>query len=101
LSRYNSGWFCHTYHELPQFDDPFPEWDVAGEAAVTTAHAPLPHPHHHTHPPTRSRRSPPSGQEIFDEDKETEEEEPCDYPEHPDSHEDEDTSDDGTQDDDE
>jgi hypothetical protein len=33
---------AYTYHELPQFDDPFPEWDAADEAAVTVAHAPLP-----------------------------------------------------------
>jgi hypothetical protein len=38
---------------------------------------------------------------IFDEDEKTEEEEPRDYREHPDSDEDEDTSNDGTQDDDE
>jgi hypothetical protein len=50
-----------TYHELPQFDDPFPEWDAADEAAVTAAHAPLPHPRRHTRPRTRSCRSPPGG----------------------------------------
>jgi hypothetical protein len=88
------------YHELPQFDDPFPKWDAADEAAVTAAHAPLPRPRHRTHPPTRSYRSPSGVQEMFDEDEETEEEEPCDYREHPDSDEDEDTSDDGAQDDD-
>jgi hypothetical protein len=64
---------ANTYHELPQFDDPFPEWDAADEAAVTAAHAPLPCPHHCTHPPTRSHHSPPGGQEIFDEDEGTEE----------------------------
>jgi hypothetical protein len=95
------GLLADTYHELPQFDDPFPEWDAADEAAVTAAHAPFPRPHRRTRPPTRSRRSPPGGQEIFDEDKETEKEEPRDYHEHPDSDEDEDTSDDGAQDDDE
>jgi hypothetical protein len=68
-----------TYHELPQFDDPFPEWDAMDEAAVTATHAPLPRPCHRTRPPTRSCRSPPSGQEILDEDEETEEEEPRDY----------------------
>jgi hypothetical protein len=89
-----------TYHELPQFDDPFPEWDAVDEAVVSVAHALLPHPCRHTRPPTHSRRSPPDGQEIFDEDEKIEEEEPRDYREHPDSDEDEDTSDDGAQDDD-
>ncbi|RLN25697.1 actin-like protein ARP8 [Panicum miliaceum] len=78
------------YHELPEFDDPFAEWDAADEAAVAAAHAPLP----------RSYRSPPRGQEIFDEEEETEEEEPLNYCEHPDYDEDEDTSDDDAQDDD-
>ena len=41
-----------------------------------------------------SRRAPPSGQEIFDEKEETEEDAPIDYREHPDSVEDEDTSED-------
>jgi hypothetical protein len=88
------------YHELPEFHDPFTEWDAEDEATVTAAHAPLPRPCCHTRPPTRSRRSPPRGQEIFDEDEETEEEEPRDYRKHPNSNEDEDTSNDGTQDDD-
>jgi hypothetical protein len=64
------------YHELPEFDDPFAEWHTADEAAVTAAHAPLPCPRHRTRPPTRSCHSPPRGQEIFDEDEETKEEEP-------------------------
>jgi hypothetical protein len=89
------------YHELPEFDDPFAEWDAADEATVAAAHAPLPHPHRCTHAPTCSRHSPPRGQEIFDEEEETEEEEPHKYREIPDSDEDEDTSDDGAQDDDE
>jgi hypothetical protein len=89
-----------TYHDLPQLDDPFPEWDAADEAAITAIHALLSRPRRRTCPPTCSRRSPPGGQEIFDEDKETEEEEPRDYREHPDSDEDEDTSDDDVQDDD-
>jgi hypothetical protein len=89
------------YHELPEFDDPFAEWDATDEAAIATAHAPLPHPRRCTRAPTRSRRSPPHGQEIFDEEEETEEEEPHNYREIPDSDEDEDTSDDGGQDDDE
>jgi hypothetical protein len=93
------GLHVDTYHELPQFDDPFPEWDAVDEAAVAAAHAPLPHPHRHTRPPTRSCGSPPRGQEIFYEDQETEEEEPRDYREHPDFEEDENTSDDGAQDD--
>ncbi|RLM41242.1 actin-like protein ARP8 [Panicum miliaceum] len=29
------------YHELPDFDDPFAEWDAADEATVAAAHAPL------------------------------------------------------------
>jgi hypothetical protein len=89
------------YHELPEFDDPFTEWDAADEAAAAAAHAPLPRPHRRARAPTRSRRSPPRGQEIFDEEEETEEEEPHNYREIPDSDEDEDTSDDGAQDDDE
>jgi hypothetical protein len=88
------------YHELPEFDDPFAEWDAADEAAITVAHAPLPRPHRHTCPPTRSHRSPPRGQEIFDEDQENEEEEPRDYREHPDSDKDKDTSNEDAQDDD-
>jgi hypothetical protein len=87
------------YHELPEFDDPFAEWDAADEAAIAAAHAPLPRPHRCTHAPTRSRHSPPRGQEIFDEEEETEEEEPHNYHEIPDS--DEDTSDEVAQDDDE
>jgi hypothetical protein len=94
------GLLTDPYHELPEFDDPFAEWDATDEAAITAAHAPLPHPCCRTCHPTRSRRSPPRGQEIFDEDEETEEEEPRDYCEHPNFDEDEDTSDGGTQDDD-
>jgi hypothetical protein len=89
------------YHELPEFDDPFVEWDAADEAAVATAHAPLPRPRRRARAPTRSCRSPPRGQEIFDKEEETKEEEPPNYCEIPDSDEDEDTSDDGAQDDDE
>jgi hypothetical protein len=88
------------YHELPEFDDPFAEWDATDEAAIAAAHAPLPRPRRRTHAPTRSRRSPPRGQEIFDEDEETQEEEPRDYREHPDSDEGEDTSDEDAPDDD-
>jgi hypothetical protein len=88
------------YHELPEFDDPFTEWDAADEVAVAVAaaHAPLPCPRRRTRAPTCSRRSPPRGQEIFDEDEETKEEEPHNYHEIPDLDEDEDTSDDGAQD---
>jgi hypothetical protein len=53
-------------------------------------------PRRRTHVPTRSCHSPPRGQEIFDEEEETEEEEPHDYREIHDLDEDEDTSDDGT-----
>jgi hypothetical protein len=88
------------YHELPEFGDPFAKWDATDEAAVATAHAPLPRPCRCVHAPTRSRRSPPRGQEIFDEEEEIEEEEPHNYREIPDSDEDEETSDDGAQDDD-
>jgi hypothetical protein len=89
------------YHELPEFDDPFAEWDAADEAAIATAHAPLPPSRCRARAPTRSRRSPPRAQEIFDEEEEIEEEEPQDYFEVPDSDEDEDTSADDTQEDDE
>jgi hypothetical protein len=88
------------YHELPKFDDPFAEWDAADEAAIAAAHAPLPRPRLCTRAPTRSRRSPPRGQEIFDEEEETEEEAPPNYREIPNSDEDEDTSDEDAQDDD-
>jgi hypothetical protein len=94
------GLAVDTYHELLEFDDPFAEWDAADEAAIVAAHAPLPHPRRRTRVPTRSHPSPPRGQEIFDEEAETEKEEPQDYREIPDSDEDEDTSDDGAQDDD-
>jgi hypothetical protein len=89
------------YHELPEFDDPFAEWDAADEAAIAAAHSPLPRPRQRTRAPTRSRRSPPRGQEIFDEEEETEEEAPPNYREIPDLDEDEDTSDEDAQDDDE
>jgi hypothetical protein len=89
------------YHELPEFDDPFAEWDAADEAAIAATHAPLPRPRQRTRAPTRSRCSPPRGQEIFDEEEETEEEAPPNYREIPDSDEDEDTSDEDAQDDDE
>jgi hypothetical protein len=95
------GLLADPYHELPEFDDPFAEWDAADEAVVAAAHAPLPRPRQCARAPTRSRRSPPRGQEIFDEEEETEEEAPHNYREIPDSDEDEDTSDDGAQDDDE
>ncbi|RLM75196.1 actin-like protein ARP8 [Panicum miliaceum] len=47
------------YHELPDFDDPFAEWDAADEAAVAAAHAPLPCPRRPS--ATRSLHSPPCG----------------------------------------
>jgi hypothetical protein len=49
------------YHELPEFDDPFAEWDAEDEVAVTAAHAPLPRPRRCTRAPTHSCRSPPRG----------------------------------------
>ena len=93
------------HHELPAFDDPFAEWDAADEAAIAAAHAPLPRARRQTRSPrhlasTSSRRAPPRGQEIFDEDEETKEDAPLDYREHPDSAEDEDTSEDAAQDED-
>ena len=96
----------HPHHELPEFDDPFAEWDAADEAAIAAAHAPLPHDRRQARSPRRrastsSRRAPPRGQEIFDEDEETEEDVPLDYRGHPDSDEDEDTFEDATKDDDE
>jgi hypothetical protein len=89
------------YHELPEFDDLFAEWDAADEAAIAAAHAPLPRPRQRTSAPTRSCLSPPRGQEIFDKEEETEKEAPPNYREIPDSDEDEDTSDEDAQDDDE
>jgi hypothetical protein len=86
---------------LLEFDDPFVEWDAADEAVVAAAHAPLPRPRRRTCAPTHSCRSPTRGQEIFDEEDKTEEEEPHNYRVIPDLDEDEDTSDDGVQDDDE
>ena len=91
------------HRELPDFDDPFAEWDAADEASIAATHAPLPRARRQPRSPRRrtssSRRAPPSGQEIFDEDEETEEDEPLGYREHPDSDEDEDTSEDAAQDD--
>ena len=94
-----------SHRELPDFDDPFAEWDAADEAAIAAAHAPLPRARCQACSPRRrastsSRRAPPSGQEIFDEEDVTEEDAPLDYHEHPDSAEDEDTSEDVAQDDD-
>jgi len=93
-----------SHRELPDFDDPFAEWDAADEAAVAAAHAPLPHARRQARSrrraSTSSRRAPPSGQEIFDEEEETEEDAPLDYREHPDSAEDEDTSEDVAQEED-
>ena len=91
------------HRELPDFDDPFSEWDAADEAAVAAAHAPLPRARRQARSPLRSastssRCAPPSGQEIFDEDEETEEEAPLNYRKHSDSEEDEDTSEDAAQD---
>jgi hypothetical protein len=93
------GLLADPYHELPEFDDPFAEWDAADEAAIAAAHAPLPRPRQRTRAPTRSRRSPPRGQVIFDEEEETDEEALPNYREIPDSDEDEDTSDEDAQDD--
>ena len=104
--RGHLGLPLNAHHDLPEFDDPFAEWDAADEAAIAAAHAPLPHARRQARSPRRrattsSSRAPPSGQEIFDEDEETEEEEPRGYHEHRDSDEDEDTSEDAAQDDDE
>ena len=94
-----------SHRELPAFDDPFAEWDAADEASIAATHAPLPRARRQPRSPRRrasssSRRAPPSGQEIFDEEEETEEDEPIGYREHPDSDEDEDTSEDAAQDED-
>jgi len=96
----------NAHRDLPEFDDPFAEWDSADEATVAAAHAPLPRARRQARSPhrrvaTSSSRAPPSGQEIFDEDEETEEEEPQGYHKHGDSDEDEDTFEDVAQDDDE
>ena len=103
--RGHLGLSLNAHRDLPEFDDPFVEWDAADEAAIAAAHAPLPRARHQAHSPRRrattsSSRAPPSGQEIFDEDEETEEDAPLDYREHPDSAEDEDTSEDVAQDED-
>ena len=103
--RGHMGLPLDSHCELPAFDDPFAEWDAADEAAVAAAHAPLPRARRQARSPRRrastsSRRAPPSGQEIFDEEEETEEDEPIGYREHPDSDEDEDTSEDAAQDED-
>jgi len=95
-----------AHRDLPKFDNPIDEWDAADEAVVTAASAPLPCARRQARSPRRrvatsSRHAPPSGQEIFDEDEETEEEEPLNYHEHPNFDEDEDTSEDAVQDDDE
>ena len=71
-----------AHRELPDFDDPFAEWDAADEAAVAAAHAPLPRARRRA---STSRCVPPSGQKIFDKEEETEEDAPIDYREHPDS----------------
>ncbi|KAG2599134.1 hypothetical protein PVAP13_5KG459007 [Panicum virgatum] len=104
--RGHMGLPLDPHRELPAFDDPFTESDAADEAAIAAAHAPLPRARRQARSPrhrasTSSRRGPPRGQEIFDEDEETEEDVPLNYREHPDSEEDEDTSEDTDQDDDE
>ncbi|KAG2540114.1 hypothetical protein PVAP13_9NG529842 [Panicum virgatum] len=104
--RGHLGLPLNAHHDLPEFDDPFAEWDAADEAAIAAAHAPLPRARRQACSPRRrattsSSRAPPSGQEIFDEDEKTEEEEPQGYHDHRDSDEDEDTSEDAAQDDDE
>ena len=88
-----------NHRELPEFDDPFAEWDAADAAAATqepNPFVPLPRQHHRqTSRTAHAPRRPLAGQEIFDEDdEETEEEEPHGYKEHRDSDENEDTSDD-------
>ena len=103
--RGHMGLPLDPHRELPAFDDPFAEWDATDEAAITAAHALLPRARRQTRSPhrrasTSSLRAPPRGQEIFDEDEETEEDAPLDYREHPDSAEDEDTSEDAAQDED-
>ena len=95
----------NPHRELPAFDDLFAEWDATDEAAITAAHALLPRARRQTRSPhrrasTSSRRAPTRGQEIFDEEDVTEEDAPLDYHEHPDSAEDEDTSEDVAQDED-
>jgi len=103
--RGHMGLPLDPHRELPAFDDPFAEWDAADEATIAAADAPLPRSRRQARSPRRrastsSRRAPPSGQEIFDEDEETEEEAPLNYREHPNSEEDEDTSEDAAQDED-
>ncbi|KAG2634216.1 hypothetical protein PVAP13_2NG155200, partial [Panicum virgatum] len=105
-TRGHLGLPLNAHHDLPEFDDPFAEWDAADEAAIAVAHASLPRARHQARSPrcraaTSSSRAPPSGQEIFDEDEETEEEEPINYREHANSDEDEATSEDAAHVDDE
>ncbi|KAG2561669.1 hypothetical protein PVAP13_8KG171902 [Panicum virgatum] len=88
--RGHMGLPLDPHRELPAFDDPIADWDAADEAAIVAAHAPLPRarrqarsPCHHAS--TSSPHAPPRGQEIFDEEEETEEDAPVNYREHPDS----------------
>ncbi|CAN6244955.1 unnamed protein product [Urochloa humidicola] len=84
---------CDTYHELPEFDDPFAEWDAMDAATAVDP----------THPPTAiaaaySSTAAPRRSPLADDEEETEEEEPLQYREEDDD--DEDTeSDDGEEDD--
>ena len=75
----------YAHGELPEFDDPFAEWDAA-DAAPELAYVPLPRQRRRQVNRTAyTPRRPVAGQEIFDEDEETEEEEPQGYQEHRDS----------------
>jgi len=40
--RGHMGLPLDPHRELPEFDDPFTEWDATDEAAIAAAHAPLP-----------------------------------------------------------
>ena len=73
----------YTYHELPDFDDPFAEWDDATTAAAVASCS--------TSAPSGSSRH--AHRIEGDDDEETEADEPTDYHEQDDDIEEEDDGD--------
>ena len=63
------GLLCDPYHELPEFDDPFAEWDAQDAQATQEEEEPAPHVPAPRTAPRRSRHA-------RDDDEETEEETP-------------------------